>query len=212
MKYNLYKELGLTIEATQQDVKNAYRNLAKTAHPDVGGSQEDFARIAEAYEVLSDPIKRAFYDQHGYYISDSYEKAMSLFSDVLAAVLTSGGVNIESDDCIAHVIRIISAKIEESSTKMAKLQTLVRKVQSGLSRLSSDNEKKSSDLNLVMSQKIRLTQQDLDKTATERIILESALDIAKSFSYATDKKDDSDQERPIRYLMGMWHTETREDQ
>jgi molecular chaperone DnaJ len=64
-----YEILGVPRDASQEEIKRAYRRLAKKYHPDVakdGGSAEKFKEIAEAYEVLSDPEKRAQYDRFGH--------------------------------------------------------------------------------------------------------------------------------------------------
>lgn len=64
-----YDILGVKKNAAQKEIKKAYRRLAKEYHPDLnkdGGSEEKFKRIAEAYEVLSDPDKRAQYDRFGH--------------------------------------------------------------------------------------------------------------------------------------------------
>lgn len=59
---NYYNILGLNNNATEDEIKHAYRNLAKTHHPDKGGSKEKFQEIQEAYDTLSDPQKKANYD------------------------------------------------------------------------------------------------------------------------------------------------------
>ena len=62
-----YKTLGLGEKANAEEIKKAYRNLAKKYHPDAHpgdkAAEDRFKEISEAYEVLSDPEKRAQYDQ-----------------------------------------------------------------------------------------------------------------------------------------------------
>lgn len=65
-----YKILGLNKDASDQDIKKAYRNLAMKWHPDKNPNNADvaekkFKEIAEAYSVLSDPNKKKIYDQFG---------------------------------------------------------------------------------------------------------------------------------------------------
>jgi hypothetical protein len=62
---DLYGILGLTPRATASEIKSAYRRLARKYHPDVSASPDSatrFVNISRAYEVLSDPRRRAAYD------------------------------------------------------------------------------------------------------------------------------------------------------
>ncbi|MFU8830311.1 MAG: DnaJ domain-containing protein, partial [Phycisphaerales bacterium] len=68
-KRDYYEVLGLPRTATEDDVKKAYRRLAREYHPDVNkseGAEKRFSEISEAYEVLSDAAKRSKYDQFGH--------------------------------------------------------------------------------------------------------------------------------------------------
>lgn len=63
-----YEVMGVARDATQDDIKRAYRKLARKYHPDVSEdeqAEEKFKEVGEAYEVLKDPEKRAAYDQLG---------------------------------------------------------------------------------------------------------------------------------------------------
>ena len=60
---NLYEILGVSKDASDDDIKKAFRKLAVKHHPDAGGDAETFKKISQAYDVLSDPKKRAEYDQ-----------------------------------------------------------------------------------------------------------------------------------------------------
>ena len=62
---NPYLELEISIDATEEEIKAQYRALAMIHHPDKGGDEEKFKRIKEAYEILSDPIRRKGYDMSG---------------------------------------------------------------------------------------------------------------------------------------------------
>src|ERR671932_1270615 len=63
-----YKVLGVDRKASQDDIKKAYRKLARQYHPDTNkapGAEERFKEISEAYDVLGDPEKRKKYDRGG---------------------------------------------------------------------------------------------------------------------------------------------------
>jgi len=69
-KRDYYTVLGVNRDASEEDVKKAYRKLAMKHHPDRApddkGAEEKFKEAKEAYEILSDAKKRAAYDQFGH--------------------------------------------------------------------------------------------------------------------------------------------------
>src|SRR6266480_3064483 len=77
-KKDYYGILGLKKTATADEVRKAFRKLARKYHPDVNPgdkkSEEQFKELSEANEVLSDPKKRKIYDQLGFY-SDNIDPA-----------------------------------------------------------------------------------------------------------------------------------------
>lgn len=67
MDKDYYKIMGVSQDASEKDIKMAYRKLARKYHPDISkepDAEERFKEMAEAYEVLKDPKKRSEYDQY----------------------------------------------------------------------------------------------------------------------------------------------------
>ncbi len=83
MARDLYETLGLKRAASEREIKQAYRRLARKHHPDVNpgdkGAEARFKEINNAYEVLSDAGKRAKYDRYGerWEQAEAFEKARS---------------------------------------------------------------------------------------------------------------------------------------
>ena len=101
-KKDYYEVLGLKRGADDAEIKKAYRLLAKKNHPDLNpGSAEAEARfkeIAEAYEVLSDPEKKAKYDQFGHSAFDPTAGGAGftgdfgdIFNDIFSGIFGGGG-------------------------------------------------------------------------------------------------------------------------
>jgi molecular chaperone DnaJ len=62
---DLYEILGVSHNASDEDIKRAYRRLARELHPDAGGDEERFKELTTAYEVLRNPQARTNYDRYG---------------------------------------------------------------------------------------------------------------------------------------------------
>ena len=106
MKKDFYEILGITKSATPEEIKKAYRKKAIEFHPDKNPgnaeAEENFKSCAEAYEVLSDPNKKAKYDQYGHQAFDgaggyggggqmNMDDIFSQFGDIFGSAFGGGG-------------------------------------------------------------------------------------------------------------------------
>ena len=87
-KRDYYEVLGIDKNASDTDIKKAYRGLAKKYHPDINPGDKEaeakFKEVNEAYEVLSDAEKKAKYDQYGHAAFDP--AAGALIIDMLSVI------------------------------------------------------------------------------------------------------------------------------
>ena len=68
-KRDVYETLGISKNASADEIKQAYRKMAKKYHPDLNhepGAADKFKEVQEAYDILSDADKKARYDQYGW--------------------------------------------------------------------------------------------------------------------------------------------------
>ena len=110
MPRDYYEVLGVSKTATPEEIKKAYRSLAKKHHPDVSTEDKEvaeakFKEISEAYEVLSDQEKRQLYDQYGHdgvkqqfgeggFSWDNFTRAddiSDIFGDIFGSMFGGGG-------------------------------------------------------------------------------------------------------------------------
>src|SRR6478736_4546539 len=78
-KHEYYETLGVPKQASADDIRKAYRKLARKHHPDLNpgdkSSEERFKNVQEAYDILSDSKKRQMYDQYGFYSENGFPGA-----------------------------------------------------------------------------------------------------------------------------------------
>ena len=114
-----YEILGVEKTASTQDILKAYRQLARTMHPDKGGDPKVFAELTQAKEILTDPEKRKVYDVHG---EEGINKGMSSHDEGMSIFDLINGGGRKRDEpkrCqdTTHTIKVTLEEIYHGTSK-----------------------------------------------------------------------------------------------
>jgi len=122
-KRDYYDVLGVSKTASANDIKKAYRKLAKEYHPDKGGDEQKFKEISEAYETLSDDQKRSNYDRFGHDAGNRDGNPFSGFRNPFG-----GGFSMEPEVKVGQDMSlIIKLTLEETFNGVNKTYNYTRK-------------------------------------------------------------------------------------
>ncbi len=127
-----YQVLGIGRDASPTDIKKAFRRLARETHPDANpddpAAEARFRQVAEAYEVLSDPEKRARYDRGESLDAGSFFQGAASFDDLIRSVFGDGGLfgggARHSPAARGHDVRVaLTLELEEAAFGAEKTVT-----------------------------------------------------------------------------------------
>ena len=113
-----YDLLGVKKDATDVEIKKAYRKKALKEHPDKGGDPEVFKDITKANEVLMDPQKRAAYDKYG---EDAFKKGQGNPADVFNAMFNKDKQGPKKTKSIIHPIECTLEDLYNGKSKKVRI-------------------------------------------------------------------------------------------
>ena len=130
-KRDYYEVLGLKKGATADEIKKAYRKLAKEHHPDKGGSEDKFKEISEAYDTLSDSDKKNNYDRFGHSKGGQQGDPFGGFRNPFRGGFTGGFAGGPQTRVGSNMSLLIKLTLEEIFTGTKKTYKYSRKVKCG---------------------------------------------------------------------------------
>lgn len=159
---NLYDILGVRSDATEAEIKAAFRRLAKTEHPDVKpGNGDAWVAMQTAYDVLIDPVQRKEYDETGKVTGGSREPpdkefmlAMSLLQQTLMTVVMNGvhgDEDLEHIDLIKKMHEIVAFQVTNIAAQLQKSKGKLRRCHALTKRLKRKEDDGKDPVRAIMS-------------------------------------------------------------
>lgn len=195
--FNPYAVLGLDASASADEIKAAWREAAQKAHPDRdGGSEERMLEVNRAYQLLSDPGRRAQYDAgHG------TEQKVSLERRAKDFILGLAGIVIRSAPASANMVILLINGIanQQKALRESRAKTLaeIEGLRLRMRRLRGPPENFLEDL---IKAEIANGERLLVTYDSDELVQAKALEILRDFSY-----EEEVQHPTARGLLGVYH-------
>ncbi len=186
---DLYASLGLGREATAAEVQRAYRKAAKQAHPDTGGSAEEFQALRRAAVVLCDPKLRKHYDETGEIedkpVDNAQAEALNLVAAAIEQILATCDqrrLDPTEIDIVADAQKIIHARCAEIGTALRKPKAQLATAKKLLGRFTRKDGLPNM-LEPVMAARVSQFQQQIAVLEKQLTCAENALTLISDYSF-----------------------------
>lgn len=143
-----YKVLGLKPDATEAEINAAYREAARTAHPDGGGSADEFDEIKQAHLILLDPEKRRRFDRDGIVdgnnpdniTSTAMQRITMFFVQSVQATLNAP-IGLNQLDLVKGATSFFDIEIQNCHKRISETETQIKQFERVLKRLKTKRDK-----------------------------------------------------------------------
>jgi len=138
--FNPYDVLGVSTDASSEEIKSKYKSLAQQHHPDKGGDEELFKKIKESYEILIDPVRRKKYDSTGNFTQEKPIRSECLDNLSRMFFKMASEIDPEQEDIVLKM-RNESRKMKTDTEHNINIcKEYIRKLEVLLKRIRFKNE------------------------------------------------------------------------
>lgn len=131
---NPYEDLGVAPDATKDAIRKAYRRKVQKAHPDKGGSVEEFQRLDAAYVLLSDDRSRKQFDETGKVGPDPSDNWLPELAQLLARVVDTAS-DIDAQDVVGTMRKVLLDDCSQVQANKGLLTKVIDKRLKAIKRL-----------------------------------------------------------------------------
>jgi curved DNA-binding protein CbpA len=192
---SLYTLLGVAPDASLNEIKRAYRNKAKTTHPDKGGDAVAFHELQRAFAVLSDPKTREQYDRTGKAEPEGPNNDLSKLYGHIAGVMTTVldqatkvGADAGQFDLIEATIEAFEQRLEEAMQKRAMIERTRNKFMEVANRITAKKGKPNT-LRLIMEGRVGEGERMMRQIDEQNEIEQKAIDLLKNHEYRFEEPE-----------------------
>ncbi|MBB5574322.1 MULTISPECIES: DnaJ domain-containing protein [Rhizobium] len=181
-----YEILRIGRDASEEQIKTAYRKRAKSTHPDSGGDVEAFGRLQKAYELLLDPVRRKVFDDTGYDVE--LTDAVDLQALVAIEKLITDMVLDEREpgtfDPVAHMRASLLEEIRKAHFSKSELERHSDRIRLHLDRLGKRPGK--DVVGHMLRARIKAIATAISETEAKIDATERACDMLDGYLYVMD--------------------------
>lgn len=201
---SLYEILGVSIDATPEEIRIAYKRLAMQLHPDKGGAEEVFKELKQAYEILSDAEKRIKYDLTGdveALSKPSYDPHGDIYN-VLNKIITKNINNVEYIDLISTCIAEFSNMLSQIDNAIQMKTVQMTRLNAVSARLSAKNG--NNLLGSMLETQIENIKRDIFLDEDNKNKVQKAIEMLANYTYSYEPAQPT---QPTFYSGGVWFTQ-----
>lgn len=182
MNTNLYDILGLSKNATFEEIKSKYKSLAQQHHPDKGGDPELFKEIKNAYEVLSDPISRKQYDTTGHFENrvnirdEALERLSNLFFNIVP------NINPDIDDLILIMKNETRRERQNINNNINLCNGYILKLNKVINKIKKKNEGENL-LKMFAENQLKIHENELQNFIRQIEVINIAIEMLEDYQY-----------------------------
>jgi curved DNA-binding protein CbpA len=188
-----YRILGLAADASDEQIKAAYRQLAKGMHPDAGGDADTFMRMQTACDLLLDPLRRKVFDATG------YDPEFADPADLQGALVIEALVNeIVLDERQAGTFDPLAGMRIKLAHDIQKARFHIREMEGHKARIEGHTERlkrrpETDVLGFMLKARIDAISHSIAETTRKIEATERAIKLLDAYSYAVDPPERSAQ-------------------
>lgn len=185
-----YKTLRVKKNATQQEIKDSYRDLAKEFHPDKqNGNEKKFKELSNAYEVLGDEKRRKLYDATGSDVTEAEmgRKAGGLLQQMFQLVVSQKGLKkIQETDVIKNMTEQLALGMSELDKNIEVARKSRKEIGKVLKRLKHPN--KMNPISVMLKHEIQKHTETITKSKHEKDVGKLAGKLLKEYGFDFEQK------------------------